>query len=210
VNIWTVIQARLGSTRLPRKVLLPFGGGLLIDAVVERASQLGYPVALAIPSGDVELARKCIGREWIYVEGSEDDVLARYVDAARVLDADHVVRVTADCPFLDVEAGRWTIREHVESGADFTAYVAEGRGVEVFSRWALEYLNEIIGLTPYLREHPDEHVLLNPQSFKTNFVKFSVDTEEELDIARGRIGSQGERTAASVGVHGRGSGRSTG
>ena len=61
--IWTVIQARLGSTRLPRKVLLPFGDGLLIDQVVKRAGELGPPVCLAIPRGDEELARKCIGRE---------------------------------------------------------------------------------------------------------------------------------------------------
>jgi spore coat polysaccharide biosynthesis protein SpsF len=156
------------------------------------------------------LARKCIGREWVYVEGSEDDVLARYVDAARQLDADHVVRVTADCPFLDVEAGRWTIASHLESGADFTAYVAEGRGIEVFSRRALEHADMYAPNIPLYREHPDEFILGHRRQFDTNFVKFSVDTEEELDIARGRIGSQGERTAASVGVHGRGSGRSTG
>jgi spore coat polysaccharide biosynthesis protein SpsF (cytidylyltransferase family) len=144
-GVWTVIQARLGSTRLPRKVLLPFGDGLLIDAVYERAAQLGPPVALAIPRDDAELARKCIGRGWVYTEGSECDVLSRYVEAARQLRADHVVRVTADCPFLDVEAGRWTIQEHLESGADFTQYVAEGRGVEVFTTEALEAADSYAG-----------------------------------------------------------------
>ncbi len=175
-------------------MLLPFGDGLLIDQVVKRAGELGPPVCVAIPKGDTELARKCIGREWTYTEGPEDDVLARYVEAARQLRADHVVRVTADCPFLDVEAGRWTIREHVDSGADFTAYVAEGRGIEVFTREVLERIdvlvprstNRIVGS---YREHPDELILQDPKRFKTNWLKFSVDTEEELETARRRLGA---------------------
>ena len=186
--IWTIIQARLGSTRLPRKVLLPFGDRLLIDAVYARAAQLGPPVALAIPREDRELARACIGRGWVYTEGSEEDVLSRYVEAARQLRATHVVRVTADCPFLDVEAGRWTIQEHVDSGADFTQYVAEGRGVEVFTKDALERADIIVPRNSwFFREHPDEHILQSPR-FTKRFVKFSVDTEAELDQARKRSG----------------------
>lgn len=186
--IWTVVQARLGSSRLPRKILYPLGERQLIDHVVDRAAQLGPPVCLAIPEGDQELARVCIGRGWVYFEGPEDDVLTRYVECARQLRASHVVRVTADCPFLDVEAGRWTIQSHLESGADFTQYVAEGRGIEVFTRAALEDSGGR-ATTGFFREHIDEWVLSNPWRYTINTVKFSVDTEEDLDLARRRARS---------------------
>lgn len=190
--IWTVIQARTTSQRLPRKVLLPVGDKLLIDHVFDRAEQLGPPVAVAIPKGDEELAKLCFDREWIYTEGPEDDVLARYVEAARQLRADHVVRVTADCPFIDVEAGRWTIRDHLDSGADFTAYLAEGRGVEVFTADALERAHTQVRKAKWLPtrhflEHPDEWIL-DHDGFEKRFVKFSVDTAEELELARSRYG----------------------
>jgi spore coat polysaccharide biosynthesis protein SpsF (cytidylyltransferase family) len=85
-----------------------------------------------------------------------------------------------------VEAGRWTIREHLDSGAPFTAYVAEGRGVEVFTRECLENSAAWTSRnTPLYREHPDEYVL---KFGKPNFVKFSVDTMADLEKARGRIG----------------------
>jgi spore coat polysaccharide biosynthesis protein SpsF (cytidylyltransferase family) len=183
--IWTVIQARLGSRRFPRKVLAPFGDGLLIDAVHERAVQLGPSVAWAIPREDKDLARSLIGRGWLYTEGPEDDVLTRYLEAAQQLGADHVVRVTADCPFLDVEAGRWTIQEHLDSGADFTTFQAEGRAVEVFTRGLLERLDRLAH-GERDREHVDEYVLAHPSRFNIRFVKFSVDTPAELERARER------------------------
>lgn len=188
--IWTFIQARTGSHRLPRKVLYPLGDGLLIDSVNRRASRLGPPVAWLIPHGDTELAKACIGRGWTYFEGDEHDVLSRFVDSARRVRADHIVRITADCPFLDVEAGRWTIQEHLDSPADLTRYVAEGRGVEVFTRAALEdsyrQLARFAG-TSFYREHPDEWILRNPRMYLVNTLKFSVDTADELETARRRL-----------------------
>lgn len=186
--IWVFIQARTGSTRLPKKVLAPFGDGLLIDAVHFRASLIA-PVAWLIPKGDYMLSSALVGRGWVCLEGSEDDVLSRYVDAAQRLRADHVVRVTADCPFLDVEAARWTLQTHLDSGADFTHYVAEGRGVEVFTREALEDSDRLAPRNVrFLREHPDEWILHNRRRYNIQTVKFSVDTEDELELARRRLG----------------------
>ncbi len=185
-SIITVIQARIGSKRLPAKVLKPFGDGLLIDAVHGRAIQLGPPVVWAIPTQSPLLAGHLLSRGWTYTEGPEDDVLRRYVEAARVFDADHIVRVTADCPFIDVEAGRWTISSHIDSGADFTIHVAEGRGIEVFTRGALEESHRL-ARDPFHREHSDEWILQNPQLYHIHRPKFSVDTQADLDLARRRL-----------------------
>lgn len=188
--IWVFVQARTGSSRLRGKVLAPLGDGLVIDAVMRRCELLGPPVCWTIPGDDTELAVALLRREWSYITGPEHDVLRRFAWAAVALDAEHVVRVTADCPFLDVEAGRWTIQSHLDSGADFTHYVAEGRAVEVFTREALLNADKVAprSVTIY-REHPDEWILHNPRRYTINQVKFSVDTQAELDLARSRFGN---------------------
>lgn len=195
VAVWTIIQARLGSTRRPAKVIADIAGKLLIERAVERAERIGYPVCVTIPLLDSELAQVCLSRDWTYVEGPEDDVLDRYRLAARTVHADHIIRVTADCPFLDVEAARWTVDHHLESGADFTTYhLAEGRGVEVFTREALEESAELAPRSVRIyREHPDEWILHNPRRYHIEWMKFSVDTPEDLEQARKRAGSTYDR-----------------
>lgn len=189
-RIWTVVQARTGSTRLPGKVLKPLGSWLTVmDSVMHRCDQIGYPVCVAMPRRDNPLADLCIRRGWLYVEGSEKDVLGRYAETARVCDADHIIRVTSDCPFLDVEAARWTVDVHLETGADFTHHVAEGRGVEVFSRAAL-FRADKDACTGWEREHPDEHILARPDRFRIVTAKFSIDTLEDLELARRRANWQ--------------------
>lgn len=182
--IWVVIQARLGSARLPRKVLADIQGKTMLERVVQRAQQIGYPVCVAVC--DPELALYCAEHGWPYVEGSEEDVLGRYLEAARVLDADHVVRVTADCPFLDVEAAQWTVQHHLETGADLTTYhLAEGRGIEVFTRAALERAAEE-AWSEFDRDSPDTYILNHSDRFRVEYMKFSVDTPRDLELARRR------------------------
>ncbi len=188
--ILTVIQARTGSTRLPAKVFKDIGGKSLIDRVVERAERIGYPVCIAIPIDDFGLKVLCQDRRWSFVEGPEHDLLDRYVMAARAFDADHVIRVTSDCPFIDVEAARWTVDHHVDSGADYTTFhLAEGRGVEVFTRQAL-LRSQAEANDPWFREHIDEYILAHPNDFRIEWMKFSVDTLEDLELARRRAGGK--------------------
>lgn len=186
--IWTIIQARTGSHRLPGKVLMHIGDKTLIQRVVESSEQIGYPVCVAIPVGDNRLALECLERGWSYVEGPEDDLLDRYVMAARAMHADHIIRVCADSPFIDPWAARQTVRHHLDTGADYTTFhLAEGRGVEVFTRHCLErsQVEAPRDIVRY-REHIDEWVLANQNKFRCEWVKFSVDTLEDLELARKR------------------------
>jgi spore coat polysaccharide biosynthesis protein SpsF (cytidylyltransferase family) len=104
------------------------------------------------------------------------------------------VRVTGDCPFLDVEAARWTLDQHLAGDADLTTYhLAEGRGVQVFKASALKSADTLADDQPAKWRHsPDVFILDHPGLFSVEYMKFSVDTPEELELARRRAEDGGK------------------
>nr|NIN65969.1 acylneuraminate cytidylyltransferase [Anaerolineae bacterium]NIN96152.1 acylneuraminate cytidylyltransferase [Anaerolineae bacterium] len=104
-NTVAIVQARVGSTRLPGKVLKDLVGLPLLARVVRRTARASRPdeVVVAIPeaSTDDSLARLCHAYGWPCFRGSEDDVLDRYYRAATEYGAESVVRITSDCPLVD-------------------------------------------------------------------------------------------------------------
>jgi spore coat polysaccharide biosynthesis protein SpsF len=145
-----VIQARMGSTRLPGKVLLPLSDRPVLAHVVERC-RLSLAdevvVATSVMPGDDVLEAWCAHEGYPLLRGDEDDVLSRYVAAARREDADVVVLVTADCPAIDPATTDRVIRALIESGNDYASIRAEetspsalprGLNVEALTREALE------------------------------------------------------------------------
>lgn len=98
-----ISQVRMGSTRLPGKVLLPAAGRPLLDYHVARLAQSGLPLYLATTTepADDALAAYAETLDLPYHRGSETDVLARYYETARKFGLDVIVRVTSDCPLVD-------------------------------------------------------------------------------------------------------------
>lgn len=100
-----IIQAHLGSTRLPCKVMLPLQGRAILVHVVERVARAHrvdeIVVAMTNLVADDELWEFCVENGWRTVRGSETDVLSRYRDEAIAFAADQVVRITSDCPVID-------------------------------------------------------------------------------------------------------------
>lgn len=98
-----VLQARLGSRRLPGKVLAPLGGRTLLAHAVRRLSTGGLPIVVATTcrAEDAAVAAEAVALGAHVFRGEEDDVLGRFVDAARAFGLDLVVRATADNPFVD-------------------------------------------------------------------------------------------------------------
>jgi len=98
-----IIQARMGSHRLPGKVLLDLAGQPMLTRVVNRVARAATidQVVIATTTEDVDdsLAGLCSARGWPCFRGSQDDVLDRYYCAAREYKADLVVRITSDCPW---------------------------------------------------------------------------------------------------------------
>jgi len=171
MNVAIIVQARLGSKRLPQKVLAEVykdGDGRsvsMIEAMVRRL-WWGGPApcftgaVLACPREDVEAFSflSCVGPFWDVHGGSETDVLGRFYDAARYAKADVVVRLTGDCPLVSAAVVRAMVTEFV--GAPFDYYsnahpvrtVPKGFDVEVFTMDALRWSHQH-GREPHYREH---------------------------------------------------------
>jgi glutamate-1-semialdehyde 2,1-aminomutase/spore coat polysaccharide biosynthesis protein SpsF len=142
-----IVQARMGSSRCPGKVLADIAGRPLLWHVVGRARRIRavdqVVVATTIEPADDAIAAFCAEYEIAVFRGSESDVLDRYYQAAKSFAAETIVRVTADCPVLDPEvvdrvmdvyrAGGY---DYVTNGLVFT--YPDGLEVEVFSFAALE------------------------------------------------------------------------
>ena len=170
LRIVAVLQARMGSTRLPGKVLKPIAGKPLLWHIVHRlrASHLIEDVAIATtvnPLDDaiVEFAE----REGIpVIRGPEEDVLARFALAAEALDADIIVRVSSDAPFLDAGFIDHLIASLIEQGGDYVLLedgaTTAHEGVDPFTRRALDKLMMDARNDPVAREHVTGYFKLHP------------------------------------------------
>src|SRR5262245_21249079 len=156
-----IIQARLGSTRLPGKVLKPLGGGIVLDHAIRRCKAIPSIDAVVIATTDrdedsaVVAAAERAGA--LVHRGSADDVLSRYAGAAKMAQADVILRVTSDCPLIDPGICDRVIRLRSEAGADYAAnnmprLYPHGLDCEVFTRAAL-YRADREATAPYDREH---------------------------------------------------------
>ena len=154
-----IIQARLTSTRLPGKVLLPLGDGRsVLEHVVGRAHEIAGIdlVGVAIPERQPTLRHVLSKMGESYFLGSEDDVLARYHGAAKACDADIIMRLTADCPFFQPTICAQVLGL-VTNGVDYASNVhprtmPRGWDCEVFTRNFLDQAHHRAH-TDYEREH---------------------------------------------------------
>jgi spore coat polysaccharide biosynthesis protein SpsF len=195
-----VIQARMGSARLPGKVLRNICGKTMLARVVERASAATKAdtvvVATSVEGGDDAIVRFCEQRSIAVQRGSEHDVLTRYFDAATAVGASIVVRVTADCPLLDPSVVDRVVGELITTGADYASNVLpprtfpRGLDVEAFTFAALEIANagarlpeEREHVTPYIRNRPEVFDLRGVYHERDlSSVRWTVDTVEDYEL----------------------------
>lgn len=179
-----ILQARMGSTRLPGKVLMPLGGTTILGWIVQRLAVLPWPVIVAtsdMPRDDV-IADTCARMATECFRGSEQDVLDRYYHCARAYGFAHVIRLTGDNPFPDAEALRQLVALHHAENADYTHSFGKlpvGVGGEIISFQALE-LSWQEGRAAHHREHVNEYILENPRRFRI----------EQLDVASSKQAPQ--------------------
>jgi spore coat polysaccharide biosynthesis protein SpsF (cytidylyltransferase family) len=173
-----IIQARLASTRLPRKVLLPLGADTVLNWVIRRvraASLLDDVwVVTSVSPEDKAIVRACAEQGANVFLGSQHDVLDRYYQLARHLPKPcNVVRITADCPLIDALVIDDVVRTHVSEQNDYTSNTLtptypDGEDVEVFTFDALQaawkdaaLLSEREHVTPFIKNHPSVFKLGN-------------------------------------------------
>jgi spore coat polysaccharide biosynthesis protein SpsF len=170
LRIVAVIQARMGSTRLPGKVLKPIAGRPLLWHIVHRlkASHLIEDIAVATTTNPRDDAIVEFGHMHgvTVVRGPEDDVLARFACAAEALDADIVVRVSSDAPFIDAPFIDHLVASMIEQGGDYVLLeegaVTAHEGVDPFTRRALDKLMMDAHDDPVAREHVTGYFKLHP------------------------------------------------
>jgi spore coat polysaccharide biosynthesis protein SpsF (cytidylyltransferase family) len=198
-----IIQARMGSTRLPGKVLADISGKTLLEHVIQRvsASKLIKQTILATTTNEkdkalIEFAR---ARGLKYYAGSENDVLDRFYQAAKKYNVTTIVRITPDDPFKDPEVIDKLITHYLEKqgAVDYVSNTIkptypEGLDAEVFSFKALEKAwreakkpSEREHVTPYIWNHPELFKLVNVENdTDLSGLRWTVDTEADLKFAR--------------------------
>lgn len=180
-----IIQARMGSTRLPGKVLRPILGHPMLRWVVHRLerSRLIDDIVVATTEGDNDtpIAELCTAEGWNLFRGSEDDVLDRYHRAATQFNADTVIRVTSDCPAIDPQVVDYVTAAHLGAApaVDYTSNTLErtyprGLDCEVFSYQTLQRAWQDAESIP-AREHVTYHIYNHPQQFTLHNVRNAVD-----------------------------------
>jgi spore coat polysaccharide biosynthesis protein SpsF len=209
-----IVQAHLGSTRLPGKVLLPIGGQTMLERVYHRVRQCheidDVVVATSTLPSDDRLVEFCQQRGMPAFRGSDSDVLQRYVDAARWCGADVCVRITSDCPLIDPTVADHIVRQF-QSCSPLPDYASNkiapsyprGLDTEVFRTAALLRVAQEarlpyhrVHVTPYFYEHPERFALLNvahPHDLSAK--RWTVDTPEDLAFVRAvfeRLGNGNE------------------
>ncbi|HEY5347725.1 MAG TPA: NTP transferase domain-containing protein, partial [Rhizomicrobium sp.] len=173
-HIVAVIQARMGSTRLPGKVLKPVAGKPLLWHVIHRlkSSRLIADIAIATSTNPADEAIvEFAAQEGITViRGPEHDVLARFARAAQMLDADIIVRVSADAPFIDAGFVDHLLDAMIEQDGDYVLMEEDvpcaHQGVDPFTRRGLDKLMMDAADDPAAREHVTGYFKLHPDFVK--------------------------------------------
>ncbi|MHA1598170.1 MAG: aminotransferase class III-fold pyridoxal phosphate-dependent enzyme [Alphaproteobacteria bacterium] len=197
-----IIQARMNSSRLPGKVLEDLGGKPVLAWVVDAARAIpgidAVSVATTDSATDDAVAEYCAAENIICHRGPEDDVLARFVLAATAEDADVVMRLTADCPFLDPHVCGQVLALFGRTPADYVSNVdppswPDGLDCEVFSMAAL-LVADGAATTAHQREHVTPFIRHDRVRFDVRNLacslpglageRWTVDTQNDLAFAR--------------------------
>lgn len=205
-----IIQARTGSTRLPRKVLQDIDGKTMLARVVERARAARLVdeviVATTVLPEDDAIVEACGALDVRVSRGSELDVLDRYHQAALAARADAVVRITSDCPLLDPAlvdelVGRFEAERPDYASNSLDHRYPRGLDAECMTQAALEHAWRA-ATRPYERVHVTPYLYQNPHLFRLLSVspdddhgrqRWTVDTPADLALVRAVWARLGDR-----------------
>jgi spore coat polysaccharide biosynthesis protein SpsF len=196
-----IIQARMGSTRLPGKVMLPLAGRPMLDQVIERVRLSvnidDVVVATSVRSEDEAIVACCRDSRTEVFRGSVEDVLSRYHRAAIEAKADVVVRITSDCPLISPRVIDRVISAYADGGCDYASNCHQrtfprGLDVEVLSFAALDAAQREAEEQAE-REHVTPFIWRRPQRFRLRDVvdpidrhqlRWTVDTPEDFELVK--------------------------
>ncbi len=201
-KIGIIIQARMGSTRLPSKIMLPVKGEPIFQFQINRLKKINYPLFIATTIKDadnavVDFAKK---NNIPCYRGDEANVLSRYYECAKQFQLDLVVRITSDCPLIDAFIIDEGIKYYLQNG-NKDLYLSNAiertypRGFD-FEIFSFELLQEAYSkaedmmdkehVTPFIWKNKSGHVNFKHVKRTTDESKFrlTLDTKEDLELLK--------------------------
>jgi len=200
-RIVAIIQARMGSTRLPGKVLKDLAGETVLARVLARVKRSATISEVVVANSDAAaddvIVAECKRLGTRVFRGNEEDVLDRYCRAAQFAKAEIVVRITADCPLIDPTITDKTINAFLKELPDFASNVLirtypRGLDTEVMSMKTLERAwreaserYQRAHVAPYIYQHSERFKLLAVQGEENHSdLRWTLDTVEDLEFLR--------------------------
>lgn len=201
--VHAIIQARMTSTRLPGKVLMPAAGKPLLQHMVERLRKVSAIDKIIIatttnPEDDAVAELAGVIGAGLY-RGSENDVLSRVLDAARIHGTDILVQTTGDCPLIDPEIVGQMIDHYTFAGCDYVSNTLTrsypiGMDTQVYHRNVLEDVAARTSdpadrehVSSYIYRHPERYSLSNlhaPDALFDPLLRLTLDTPEDYEVIR--------------------------
>lgn len=173
-KIVCIIQARMGSSRLPGKVIRDLCGKPMIEHIYDRVKKVKLIneviIATTTSNQDNILCNVLEQKNIKYYRGSEDDVLGRYTEVAKKTKADIIIRITGDCPLVDPMLINDVIKRFLEKEYDYMSPKSEcglirGLDTEIFTFDALKKA-DVLAKDNVSREHVTLYMYRNPDKFK--------------------------------------------
>ncbi len=214
MSLKIIIQARTGSTRLPNKMLMPFYGDkgileILLNKLMSSLPQYMNDIVVATTEskGDDKIELLCNTLNVNCYRGSEEDVLSRFVDAAKFYNADKIIRICADNVFLDMAQLEYLIHNFSNSDVDYMSFITKDGTPSIkthYGFWTeavkLEALEKVQSMTSekLFHEHVTNYIYANPENFSLAFtpvsntdkriddrsIRLTIDTETDFNISR--------------------------
>lgn len=209
MNIGIIIQARMGSTRFPGKILKPFyENQSILDIILQnlhKVDQSKVIVATSTASNNDVLASYLRSKGELIYRGSESDVLDRFISAAEAFNVDGIIRICSDNPFLDLQGVVTLVEQARKSDADYIGYqINDTPSIKThFGFWGeyvtLNALKKVYETTHFgtpAHEHVTIHIYTHPNEYKCEWIKspeylqgrndirLTIDTQEDMKNAQ--------------------------
>ncbi len=196
-NIHIIVQARSESTRMKNKLLRKIKNKSIVKIIYERLIKvkLADKIIFAIPknkfNANLKKLIRSAGAKYIF-QGNNDDVLSRYFETANYFKSDIIIRITADCPFLDPNIISEMLKLFLKSKLDYLSNVLEptfpdGYDVEIFNFESLRFAH-LNAKTKFHREHVTPFLISNKKikkqnyDYKENLSSLRLTLDEEIDL----------------------------
>ena len=210
MTLAVIVQARMGSSRCPGKIMMDLGGEPFLKRCLDRCARIpgADMVVVAVPdlAQDDPVAEAAESWGYKVVRGSEKDVLSRYAKAAREVVATAVMRVTSDCPLIDPDVCGETIRFWKETQSDYGCNnmppgYPHGLDCEVFHASLLHAADHLASdpyerehVTPWIRRHPDlKHCSIQGPAGGIERLRWTLDHPEDVEMFRALYAALGDK-----------------